>query len=1219
MLFGGDSLISFDGERWTHTLIENSYGLRGLEVGRDGRLWVAAFGELGWFERTKDQQWQFHSLLPFLPPEEPSLGEIWRVFAEDQGALFVTEDRVLRWTGAKFEIWSLRGGRRLYASRANGTVYVHHIPTGLMAVGSSGPELRIPSSILQDAAVHWIETHSDHWLLATSRGFFRYRGEYLEPFAPEVSAFIRRETLTCVVRLRDGRYALGTLTGGLALMHPDGTVDRILAETDGVPRYIKSLVPDRDDSLWASTWSQIIRIEITQPTSLYDVRSNLPAHAYHSITSHDGRLVIASETGLHALTSGDRRFDRFPDIREFVHDTKSTPRGLLVAMRRAVRKWEDGTWSTLYNTKSDVFSIGSARRSPDVLYISDNRQIIEIAPGAKPRLLVDEMPDVARSIAEDPSGTLWLGTLARQILVAIPDPQSAVRATPIPDSYGLPILAGRCHVRLTPDGDVLVFADNGAWLKRIHAEKFAPIQRFPQRSIAAISEFAADGTSWIVHRASEQSAACVARITIGENVAVWEPHSVPGLTNIGLPKSIHAEPANAGSTVLWIGGSTSVLRHVVPNGPIATRPRSPILRVAARRGENAFAPINGPLPFDTHSIEFEFAAPEFSRRSLSRLETRIEGIDPEWVPASSNSRRELSALRDGRYKFEVRAIAETGLESEATVFNFEVLPPWWRTPPFLVSVSIALIPFGFCLYRLRVRALHRRNAQLSAKVRERTAELERANAAKTEFVANMSHDIRNPLNGIVGLAVALEDTRLDARQRELVATLRDCTTYLSSLVDDVLDFASIEAGRVELRPRVFNSEELLRSIVETMKADATASGATLSVDATADLPPNLCGDSGRIQQVLVNFVSNALKYAGGDIRLSAALPVNAPGEIEFAVADRGPGLSFAEQETLFRKFSRLRPRRGGEEIPGTGLGLAACRLLAELMGGSVGVTSREGAGARFYLRLPLTIATELVQDPAPQLPNNTVLLVEDTDYNAWAATAVLARLGLSCERARTGAEALQLFELRRFNVVLLDRNLPDMDGTEVARRMRDIESDGRQAVLLAVTAYCTEEDRELCMRAGMDAFLGKPLTPEKLRSVLAATGRRLLSAASIHAQQEKPAAEVDLSLLTYLSDGTTEGLQEQTGRFLASMVEAEAEMKSAVEALDFVRLATAAHRVIGQAKLVGGAGLAAAAAALEHAARMLDERACAESLRRVHEETRNLRKAMRRRSVPQSV
>ncbi|MEX2045161.1 MAG: ATP-binding protein, partial [Opitutus sp.] len=512
------------------------------------------------------------------------------------------------------------------------------------------------------------------------------------------------------------------------------------------------------------------------------------------------------------------------------------------------------------------------------------------------------------------------------------------------------------------------------------------------------------------------------------------------------------------------------------------------------------------------------------------------------------------------------------------------------------------------------------NVELERKVLVRTRELEEANAAKTQFVANISHDIRNPLNGIVGLALALEDTKLDPRQKEIVSTLHECTTYLSSLVDDVLDFASIEAGKVELRPGAFPPAGLLNSIVNTLKSDSAERGATILVEADPDLPPNLMGDAGRIQQILVNYVSNALKYAGGHIRLSAAVPPDAPEEVEFAVIDEGPGISEADQATLFRKFSRL-SRARQSDIPGSGLGLASCRLLADIMGGSIGVSSTPGEGARFYLRLPLVAAVAPPAElPAANLPNTTVLLVEDTDYNALAATAVLRRLGLTCERACTGAEALRLFSEKRYNIVLLDRNLPDMDGTDVARRMREIEADGSHALLLAVTAYCTSEDRELCLKAGMDAFVGKPLTPDKLRKVIRTAGQRMLAASSLQAHDvpsaggAAPAASpaFDMSLLHYLADDSPQGLGLQVGRFVISLSGTDAAISAALSSRDYPALAVAAHELLGQARMVGAAELAEAAMNLEAAARNADASGCSDLARAVVREIERLTAALRR-------
>ena len=208
-----------------------------------------------------------------------------------------------------------------------------------------------------------------------------------------------------------------------------------------------------------------------------------------------------------------------------------------------------------------------------------------------------------------------------------------------------------------------------------------------------------------------------------------------------------------------------------------------------------------------------------------------------------------------------------------------------------------------------------------------------------------------------------------------------------------------------------------------------------------------------------------------------------------------------------------------------------------------------------------------------------------------------------------------MFGEKRYNLVLLDRNLPDLDGTEVARRIRNLESDGPQAVLLAVTAYCTEEDRALCLAAGMDAFVGKPLTPDKLRRVLLAAGRKLLAAASVDAPREPaPAAKLDLSLLTYLSNGSDQEIADQVQRFLATLVEAEAELTSAIGAADFSRLRVQAHRLHGQAQMVGGTALAEAALRLEQAAESLDVAGCSAALAYALDEVHAITAAMRHRS-----
>jgi len=1213
---GGKTVLRFDGATWQSIPVPGAFTVRGLEFGADGRLWVAAFGEIGWLERSASHAWQFHSLRSHLPADLGPLGELWHVFADpDGGATFVSENRVLRWDGTRFRIWSLPGERRLPSFRIAGTIHVHHLPTGLHAIRGDHLEKVIPAEVLGTAAVLWVEAQADGWLLGTSQGLLRYAGGQLSPFAPEFSAHIRPLRPTSFVRLSDGRLAAGTFNGGVAVLDQQAQFAEVLTEKEGLPsRMVRSMYGDRDGQLWIMSQTTVTRVDLVANTRLFDRRSGLPVQSYHSIGGVGDQIAVAGESGVFELTQAGGRFVRNPRGGEFAHQVRGTDDGLLVSAVNALVRVKGDRVETLYRTNHDIYGTESSRGNPDEILVFEQQSILAKDLRGGTRVLVHDLPDNARRAETDADGTLWIELTFSGVMIARPGADGPVNAFTPPAEYGLPSEMGKAFVRSTAEGGIVVFGEKLAWAKPPGETRFRPVENWPGREVAAVSAFGPGATAWTVHPATSRYAATAGRISFSGAIAQWTAHEIPGLAAIGTPRSLWVE--QEAPTVLWLGGTRSVLRHVVTAGPSTAQPAAPLLRVSAvREGESSLRPVTEPLPYSTRAIHFDFASPQFARSQTLRMETRIVGIDADWVSGGPTAQRELTALRDGSYRFEVRAVAGSGAASPPTHFEFKVLPPWWRSGPAIAIGVLLLAPLGYGVSRLRSQSLQRRTLALEEKVRQRTEELEAANAAKTEFVANMSHDIRNPLNGIVGLALALEDSRLEPRQREMVATLRECTTYLSSLVDDVLDFASIEAGRLELRPGPFAPGELLRSIVETLRANATEAGAVLSVEAASDLPPHLQGDAGRIQQILVNFVSNALKYAGGHIRLSAHVPADAPDEVEFGVQDNGPGIAVQDHAVLFTKFTRLQKSHGGEAIPGTGLGLAACRLLADAMGGSVGITSRPGHGARFFLRLPRVVASAPTVSPPDMLPEATVLLVEDTDYNALAASAVLARLGLGCERALTGEQALQLFAARRFTLVLLDRNLPDMDGTEVARRMRELETDGRRAILLAVTAYCTAEDRELCLQAGMDAFVGKPLTPEKLRRVLAVESRRLVvPAAPLHVTPEPVAAAPDLKLLSYLSSGGSDGLEEQARRYLEELDDLHVKILQAGAEGTFSTMAELAHRMLGHARMVAGADLADAATRLEVAARSRDLAGCQEWLPRLTAAAAALKAAILARS-----
>jgi len=602
-------------------------------------------------------------------------------------------------------------------------------------------------------------------------------------------------------------------------------------------------------------------------------------------------------------------------------------------------------------------------------------------------------------------------------------------------------------------------------------------------------------------------------------------------------------------------------------------------------------PAGGVLPFSTRRLHLEFSSADYGRHESLRYQTMLGGVDRTWSAPMNSAELDLANLREGAYDFRVRLVADTGEVGEPTVLHFEIASPWWRTPYAYSGFGAAAALAGAAVVRLRLRALRRRAFVLEEMVRNRTAELEKANAAKTEFVASMSHEIRNPMNGILGSSLALVATPLDPRQRELVATLRHCAAFLASLVEDVLDFAAIESGAYAVQRAAFSPREILGAVAAM--ADPLEGEARPAVEIDPGLPERILGDAARVQQIIVNYATNAIKFGGRSVRLGARAE---GGDVVFAVADDGPGIPPEDQESLFIRFSRLKAARNAA-IPGTGLGLAVCRALAERMGGSVGVVSTPGRGSTFYLRLKLVAAErEAAAAAAPAGAQGArALIVEDIDYNARALAFMLRNLGFNVDFATDGPQALTRLSEFDYQAVFLDCDLPEMSGFEVARRLRHREADGRRALVVATTAYSTREDREACLKAGMDVFLAKPITPAKLCAALAALPAPPRPTAPQH-PPPPPMPDVDLRLLHYLTDGSPEAIARELRRFVTSL-ELEIEtVLAAHSAGSRAAIATAAHRVVSHARMVGAEALSQAGTDLEKNAPADDE---AELARRV--------------------
>ncbi|MBP9926160.1 MAG: response regulator [Cyclobacteriaceae bacterium] len=475
-------------------------------------------------------------------------------------------------------------------------------------------------------------------------------------------------------------------------------------------------------------------------------------------------------------------------------------------------------------------------------------------------------------------------------------------------------------------------------------------------------------------------------------------------------------------------------------------------------------------------------------------------------------------------------------------------------------------------------------------------ELLRAQKAKEQFLANISHEIRTPINGIAGMASLLSQNPSKEEQRTYLNAIKSAADNLKVIINDILDLASIESGKLQLEKIGFNLNDLLHSLIDTFGVQASEKGIRLSYILAKDANKIFVGDPVRLSQILINLISNAIKFThAGSIKVEVKVDKvkGTSHSLRFSISDTGIGIPKDKLQTIFESFSQA-DASVTRKYGGTGLGLTIVKQLVELQAGSIDVVSKENEGSTFTFTLPYVTGKKEFESDArmikprnfTQLKRASILLVEDNDINRLYASSILKMWGCHFETAENGVVALEKIRNNAFDAILMDIQMPVMDGFETTKAIRKGDPNKSQVPIIALTANATQKDFEKCIAAGMNDCITKPFTQEDLQQTLTRyLGSKLKKKNQSAQEVKKSIREFDLTYLIKASDNNQEFIQEIINTFLESMPKTIEEIQIQLQRKNWEHLAKVVHKIKPSITLMGIHHLKEKIALLEHEAK----------------------------------
>ncbi|MDR6985459.1 signal transduction histidine kinase/CheY-like chemotaxis protein/ligand-binding sensor domain-containing protein [Rheinheimera pacifica] len=1112
-------VLEYDGAHWRMIPTRNKAVVRSLAQAKDGRIYVGSKGEIGYLDTSHASGSRYVSLLDRIAPEQRNFQDVRQTFATDDGVYFVSRNYIFLLTPQHVRVWSSNSAF-LKAFWLNNRLIVREEGTGLLELKQGDFTLLPGSEHFATTSVFMLESYDDNTLLAGSRedGLFLLDSSGVRRWQTEIDHVLPQALLYSGIKLTNGDFALGTTQNGLYILTANGRLKSHITKQFGlVDQNIRALYQDHQQGLWLALDHGLSRIDLSSALSYYNNASGLYGNVL-SLYQHNEVLYAGTSLGLYRRNS-QNQFEAISEVQKQTWDFLTFEQQLLIANSNGVYALR----------QQDITLVRPSELASKVLYQSvqnPQRVFVGLQDGlASMRYEQGKWHDEGRvpgvsgnlnSIYETADGNLWLGTLAHGIY-RINLPQNWQGGSSVPlvvkrfnKTAGLPSV-NRNSVHWYQQQ--LLFATvSGFYRFDSQSEQFIADK--------VLGAAFADTQPWVRYPQIDQhdnlwlltwdniTGSRQAGVLFADDNGLyrWQASSLLPLQDIPLDTLLIDQ-----QNVVWFGGAEGIFRFAITehrNLP----PRLPLVRQLRTLEGNIFysggaLPARLKLDAASTGLRFEYASPNFSHLFLPQFQVKLQGHDKNWSGWSNELYRDYTNLPAGDYQFMVRSLDYQGNLQLSAPLNINIAHPWYASPLAWLLYTLLAAALVYLLLKWRTHQLTAEKQQLTTLIEQRTLHLqhtmqqlqqakhtaESATAAKSEFLANMSHELRTPLNAVLGFA-ELAQHSLDAKtQQSYLAKIRASGKILLSIINDILDFSKIEAGKLELEQAPFHLRQTILQVTDMFSAQLQQKWLSFSLELDNTIPPVLNGDALRLSQVLINLLSNAIKFTErGSVSLTVS-PIGSADNclLQFTVTDTGIGISEVQQTRLFTAFSQA-DSSISRKYGGTGLGLTICQRLLALMGSKLNVQSSEGQGSSFNFVVQFTAASaDSLETAAPsplQLANDktfqhTVLLVEDNYFNQALAQIILQKLGHKVISANNGEQALQSATQHPISLVLMDIEMPGLNGYDTARQLRQY-SNFAQTPIIAMTAHHSEHVRQQCLQAGMNDMLTKPIDATMLAKLL---------------------------------------------------------------------------------------------------------------------------------------